>query len=76
MTFGADALPMAFAAERYRDVGGGESVLTPFTGRLSDYRLVSGGLLPFHVVAAWVVENQPIEYVDFVVEELAFDQRL
>jgi hypothetical protein len=71
--FGSDDLPMAFTAERYRDVGGGQSVLTPFIGRSSDYRLVSGVLVPFHVVGAWVVDNQPIEYADFVVEELEFD---
>jgi hypothetical protein len=74
--FGGDDLPMAFTAERHRDVGGGQSVLTPFIGRSSDYRLVSGVLVPFHVVGAWVVENKPIEYADFVVEELAFDRRL
>jgi hypothetical protein len=74
--FGADDLPMAFTAERYRDVGGGQSVLTPFIGRISDYRPVSGVLVPFRVVGAWVVENDPIEYADFVVQELAFDRRL
>jgi uncharacterized protein DUF6544 len=74
--FGGDDLPMSFTAERYRDIGGGQSVLTPFIGRSSDYRLVSGVLVPFRVVGAWVVENKPIEYADFVVEELAFDRRL
>jgi hypothetical protein len=74
--FGADDLPMTFTAERYRDVGGGKSVLTPFIGRSSDYRRVSGALVPFRVVGAWVIENQPIEYADFAVKELAFDQRL
>jgi uncharacterized protein DUF6544 len=71
--FGADDLPMAFTAERYRDIGGGESVLTPFIGRTSDYRSVSGVLVPFHVVGAWVVDNRPTEYADFSVEQLAFD---
>ena len=72
--FGGDDLPMSFTAERYRDVGGGQSVLTPFIGRSSDYRFVSGVLVPFHVVGAWIVENHPIEYADFVVEELVFDR--
>lgn len=74
--FGADDMPMTFTAQRYRDIGGGQSVLTPFIGRSSDYRPVSGVLVPFHVVGAWVIDNQPIEYADFVVEELAFDRRL
>jgi hypothetical protein len=73
--FDPDDLPTTFTAKRYRDVGGGQSVLTPFIGRSSDYRLVSGVLVPFRVVAAWVIEDQPIEYADFVVEELAFDRR-
>jgi len=71
--FDADDLPTTFTAERYRDVGGGQSVLTPFLGRNSDYRLVSGVLVPFHVVGAWVIEDRPIEYADFIVEELTFD---
>ena len=74
--FDADDLPTTFTAERYRDVGGGQAVLTPFIGRSSDYRRVSGMLVPFRVVGAWVIENQPIEYAEFVVEELAFDRRL
>ena len=74
--FGSDDLPMAFTAERYRDVGGGQSALTPFIGRSSDYRSVSGVLVPFRVIGAWVVDSNPIEYADFVVEELAFDRRL
>jgi len=51
-------------------------VLTSFIGRSSDYRLVSGVLVPFRVVGAWVVDDHPIEYADFVVEEIAFDRRL
>ena len=74
--FDADDLPTTFTAERYRDVGGGRSVVTPFIGRSSDYRLVSGVLVPFRVVGAWIIENEAIEYADFVVEELAFDRRL
>ena len=74
--FGCDDLPTAFTTERYRDVGGGQSVLTAFIGRSSDYRLVSGVLVPFRVVGAWVVDDHPIEYADFVVEEIAFDRRL
>ena len=74
--FDADDLPTTFTAERYRDVGGGQSMVTPFIGRSSDYRLVSGVLVPFRVVGAWIIENEAIEYADFVVEELAFDRRL
>lgn len=74
--FDAGDLPTTFTAQRYRDVGGGQSVLTPFIGRSSDYRPVSGVLVPFRVVGAWIIENQPVEYADFIVEELAFDRLL
>jgi hypothetical protein len=74
--FGADDLPATFTAQRYRDVGGGRAVLTPFIGRSSNYRSVSGVLVPFRVVGAWVVENKTIEYADFLVEELTFDRPL
>jgi hypothetical protein len=74
--FGADDLPTTFTAQRYRDIGSGQSVLTPFVGRSNDCCAVSGVLVPFRVVGAWVVENHPTEYADFALEELAFDRRL
>ena len=74
--FGADDLPATFTAQRYRDLGNGKSALTPFVGRSSDYRRISGVLVPYRVVGAWVINDQPIEYADFIVEELAFDRRL
>lgn len=71
--FGADDLPTTFTADRYRDVGGGKSVLTPFLGTVSDFRLVDGLLVPHRVVGAWIVEGKAIEYVDFKVEQLEYD---
>jgi uncharacterized protein DUF6544 len=71
--FGADDLPATFSAERYRDVGGGKSVLTPFIGRVSDFIRVEGVLVPSRVVGAWVVDGRTIEYVNFEVERLEFD---
>ena len=74
-TFGDDGLPANFSAERYRDLGKGKSVLTPFTGRLSDYRTVDGLLVPHMMVAAWIVGGREIEYVRFSVERIEFDSR-
>lgn len=74
-TFGDDGLPAAFAAERYRDLGKGQSVLTPFTGRTSDFRLVDGMLVPHMMVAAWIIDGDPKEYVRFDVEHIEFDVR-
>jgi hypothetical protein len=71
--FGADDLPMTFTADRYRDIGAGKSVLTPFVGRSSDYRRVEGVLVPHRVVGAWIVDGQATEYVNFDVQQFAFD---
>ena len=72
-TFGDDGLPAMFSAERYRDLGSGKSLLTPFTGRLSDYRTVDGLLVPHMMVAAWIVGGREIEYVRFSVKRIEFD---
>ncbi len=72
-TFGPDDLPVTFSADRYRDTGGGTSVLTPFVGRIGDFRAVDGILVPHRIVAAWVVDGKTIEYADFEVEQLEFD---
>jgi hypothetical protein len=72
--FGPDDLPATFSASRYRDVGGGKSVLTPFVGRISDFRSIDGVLVPHRVVAAWIIDGETIEYVNFEVQELKFDE--
>lgn len=71
--FGPDDLPVTCSADRYRDVGGGKAVMTPWVGRFSDYRAVDGVLVPHRVVAAWVVDGIPIEYVRFNVQHVEFD---
>ncbi|MGE5246067.1 MAG: DUF6544 family protein [Betaproteobacteria bacterium] len=71
--FGPDDLPAAFSARRYRDAGGGKSVLTPFVGRLIDFRRTDGVLVPYRVVGAWVVDGKTIEYADFEVQRLELD---
>lgn len=71
--FGPDDLPATFSADRYRDVGGGQSVLTPFVGRLSDFRAVDGVLVPFRVVGSWIVEGRTIDYVNFEVRQLEYE---
>jgi hypothetical protein len=71
--FATDDLPMTFSADRYRDAGGGASVLTPFLGRMSDFRAVDGVLVPHRIVAAWIVDGQAVEYADFEVHRLDYD---
>ena len=71
--FGADDLPATFSGDRFFDAGDGKAVLTPFVGRFRDYRAVDGVLAPHRVVAAWIVDGTPKEYVRFDVERLEFD---
>jgi uncharacterized protein DUF6920 len=72
--FGADGLPTTFAAERYRDIGAGKSVLTPFVGRFSDFRSVDNVLVPHRAVGAWIVDGKTLEYANFEVRQLEFDR--
>ena len=60
-------LPSSFRAMRMRDVRG-KGVLTPFDGRGSDFRWVSGLYVPHHVEGAWVVDGARKEYARFDVE--------
>lgn len=70
--FGSDDLPTTFSAERYRDAGGGRSVLTPFVGRLSGYRPIDGLLVPHRVVGAWVIDGRAVEYANFEVQQIDY----
>jgi hypothetical protein len=71
--FGEDGLPAAFRADRYRDLGGGRSSLTPFLGEWADYRDESGLLVPHRMTAAWQVAGQPIPYARFLVERIDYE---
>lgn len=50
--FGADGLPKAFHAARFRDVDG-KGVLTPWSGYLSSWKDFSGRLFPSHWESVW-----------------------
>src|SRR6185369_86058 len=71
--FGDDGLPAAFRADRYRDLGGGRSELTPFTGESADFRDEGGLLVPHRMTAVWHVGGQAIPYARFLVEQLEYD---
>jgi hypothetical protein len=72
--FGEDGMPASFQADRYRDVGGGRSQLTPFRGECADFRDEGGLLVPHHMTARWQVEGKAVPYARFVVETLDYDQ--
>jgi hypothetical protein len=71
--FGEDDLPVAVFGDRYRDLGGGASALTPWSGEFRDYRTVDELLVPHQVVAHWHVKEQRIPYARFQVERLEYD---
>jgi hypothetical protein len=69
---GDDGLPAAFRAERWRDVGGGRSERTPFTGT-SAQPFESGGVrVPRDVRAFWHVGGEAKEYGRFRLESVEF----
>lgn len=71
--FGEDDLLATFTADRYRDLGRGKSVLTPWSGWYGDYREIDGLLIPQKVSVSWYVDGQDISYARFMVERLEFD---
>jgi hypothetical protein len=60
-------------ADRYRDVGGGKAVLTPWTGHYSDYREFNGFRVPCSVEVAWDLEKEPFSYARFRVTVLEYN---
>ena len=71
--FGEDNLPAGFLADRYRDLGGGRSVLTPWSGEYGAYREVGGLLVPHRVHVAWNLDGQSVPYARFEVERVELD---
>jgi hypothetical protein len=72
--FREDGLPAAVFAERHRDLGGGRSALTPWSGRLDDFREVDGLLVPHLLTACWHVGGREVPYARFVLERLEYDE--
>lgn len=58
---------------RYRDVGRGKAVLTPWTGRYSDYREFNSFRVPSSVEVTWELEKEPFSYVRFRVTVLEYN---
>jgi hypothetical protein len=71
--FGEDGLPTAFRADRYRDLGGGRSALTPFIGETRDFRDEGDLLIPHHMTALWQVGEEIVPHARFQVERLDQD---
>jgi hypothetical protein len=60
-------------ADRYRDLGGGRFVLTPWTGQCLEYREFSGFRVPTLVDVGWEIEQQRFSYARFKVTRVDYN---
>jgi len=73
VSFDTEGRVVEIVGERYRDVGGGKTVLTPWLGRCGDYRKFGGFCVPAHVEVAWVLDGVDFPYARFDVTAIAYN---
>jgi hypothetical protein len=71
--FDAEGRMVVIRGERYRDVGGGKLVLTPWLGRCSRYRAFGRFRAPAHVEVAWVLDGVEFAYARFDVTAIEYN---
>lgn len=71
--FGPDDLVVSVEGLRWRDVGKGEAVETPWYGLIADYKEVAGVKVPFTMSANWLFDGHALEYARWQVEAVEFD---
>ncbi len=71
--FDAEGRISLIHGDRYRDAGGGKTVLTPWVGRCSGYRKFGPFRVPAHVEVAWVVEGAESAYARFDVTAIEYN---
>jgi hypothetical protein len=59
-------------ASRYRDIGDGKALLTPWRGQYGDYRELGGFRVPTSVDVSWELPGGAFTYARFRVARLAF----
>jgi hypothetical protein len=64
---------VALHADRYRYVGGGRSVLTPWSGRDADYQEFGGFRVPTTVEVTWQLPTGPFSYARFRITALEYN---
>jgi hypothetical protein len=60
-------------SDRYRDLGKGQSVLTPWVAECSEHRTFSGFRVPTAVDVAWEIDQQRFSYARFRVTTLEYN---
>ncbi len=71
--FDAEGRMSLIRGERYRDVGGGKTALTPWLGRYAEYHSFGPFRMPAHVEAAWVVDGAEFAYARFAVTAVEYN---
>jgi hypothetical protein len=71
--FDAEGRMLPVRGERYRDVGGGKPVRTPWVGRCSGYREFGRFRVPAHVEVAWVLDDVEFAYARFDVTAIEYN---
>lgn len=59
--------------DRFRDIGGGKAVLTPWIGQYREYREFSGFQVPTAVSVAWELDTGRFEYARFQIVRLEYN---
>ena len=73
MEIDAEGRLVRLRAKRYRDVGGGQAVLTSWTGRYGEYREIGGFCIPASVEVSWELEDGVFSYARFRVTRLDYN---
>ena len=73
MTVDGEGRLARLRAQRYRDVGGGRAVLTPWTGVYRQYREFHGVRVPTAVEVTWELDGGPFSYARFEVASLEYN---
>ena len=63
----------ALHADRYRDIGGGRSVLSSWSGRYADYLEFGGFRVPSTVEVTWNLPEGPFSYARFRITALDYN---
>ncbi len=71
--FDAEGRMVLIRSERYRDIGGGKAVLTPWVGRCAGYREFGRFRVPAHVEVAWVLDGVEFAYARFDVTAIEYN---
>jgi hypothetical protein len=64
---------VGLSAERYRDIGGGKAVATPWRGHYSDYRTFDGFRVPSFVDVGWLLEDREFSYARFRIQTIEYN---